>query len=317
MRQQKLEFFTTRLLQALTSDSVIAGLLRNATQYIADPGAYTYGDTVNISVAEKANVTIHTDLEANPSINFAKGQLKNFPVELTALAESNIKMDELDRIISSGNQDMINAFIRQRAMDHLEAIENDLYTRTFDLASLDSETVGVPGDDITVDDLIDLEQGIFRERKWKGIINLVLAPTRMGQIKKDFKNRYTAFGINDGITMRQGYILSDVPNIRIFESTELPTIDDMSNITGSETTKMAFAFADESTAMFNPEIREEGDAVGLEVQNLSDSGVNYQITRFSDGSKVVNEHFTKMLSLYGTGIFRPTLVIPIKGGNIG
>ena len=316
-RDQKLEFFTLNILQALSADPVIASLMRNATRYTGATGEYTYGDTINISIRDKKAVTIHTDLNANPASSYTKGTVTNFPITLTALAEANIYYDELDRVISSGNTAMFNELIRGIAIDMLEAIEEDLYVRTFNLASLDANVVGTSSTAMTVDDLIDLENAVFQEREWKGVINLVISPTRAGQIKKDFKNAYTALTMSDNMSLREGFILNASPNIRFYTSTKLPTPDDMSNITGTESVKLSFAFADESVALFNPAIRDESnDAVGIQVSNKTAGGMNYQMTRFSDGSKVINEHYTKLLALYGSGVFRPTLVIPVKGGGI-
>lgn len=319
VRDQDLTFFTNDLLEALTSDSVIASLLANAITFTDVKGAYEPGSSVNISVADKSNATtITTDFSTNPDLAFTKGTLTNFPVSLDAYVQTEIKSDELDRTLSSGNKSMINALIRQRAMDHLEVIENDLYTRTFNLASLDANVVGTSATAFTIDDLIDLEEGIFRTEKWNGDIYLVLPPTKIAQIKKDFNNRYTAYTPTDGpLSLRGGFFLNDAPSVKIFVSTELPTPDEMSNITGTETIKMGFAFASQSVAMFNPSLPDERElAIGLDVRNENKAGVNFQITQGSIGTKRFNEHFTKMSSLYGTGIFRPSLVIPVKGGGI-
>lgn len=316
-RDQRLKFFTQKILGALSADPVIASLMRNATRYTGATGEYSYGDTIDISIRDKKSVTIHTNLNVNPASTYTKGTVTNFPITLSAIAEANIYYDELDRVISSGNSVMFDELIRGIAVDMLEAIEQDLYVRTFNLASLDANVVGTSATTMTVDDLIDLENEIFQEREWKGLINLVIAPTRAGQIKKDFKNAYTALTMQDNMSLREGFILNAAPNIRFYTSTKLPTPAQMSNITGSETTKLSFAFADESVALFNPAIRDESnDAVGIQVRNETSGGMNYQMTRFSDGSKVINEHYTKMLALYGSGVFRPTLVIPIKGGGI-
>ena len=316
-RDQQLKFFTLSILKALSADPVIASLMRNATRYTGATGSYSYGDTIDISIRDKKSVTVHTNFAVNPASTYTKGTVTNFPITLTALAEANIYYDELDRVVSSGNEPMFNALTRGIAVDMLEAIEEDLYIRTFNLASIDTNVVGTSATDLTVDDLIDLEMGIFQEREWKGAINLVLSPTYASQIKKNFKDAFTSLSLNDNMSLREGFILNAAPNIRFYTSTKLPTPATMSNITGAETTKLAFAFADESVALFNPAMRDESnDAVGIKVNNESAGGMKYQITRFSDGSKVINEHYTKMLALYGSGIFRPTLVVPIKGGGI-
>jgi len=317
-RTQKLEFFTTRVLQSLASDSIIAPLLRNAIEYVSEPGAYTYGDTVNITIADKRSTTIHTDLDANPDVSYTKGQITNFPVTLTALAETNITMDSLDRVISSHNEGVVDSFLTQSVTDFVEAIEKDLYVRTFNLASLDANTLGTTGDTMTIADIINLEKEFLND-KWKGVVNCVISPTVAAQLKTDFTNRYTSFTAQEGTQVgRQGFVINEVPNVRFYTSTELPTLTELTNITGTSTNLVNFAFAEQSVALFNPEIRDEsgGDFPGIRVSNNNAGGMNYQLTEYAKGDTVINQFFTKMLSLYGTGIFRPNLVKPVLGGTI-
>lgn len=317
VRDQDISFFTQNMLTALTSDPVLAPLLRNALLYKAPSGAYSHGSIINVTVADDMDDTIiHTNFATNPDLSLVKGTLTNFPVELTALAVSNLYYDKLDNALSSTNEEAYNALTRQKTATHIRKVESDMFTRTFDLASLDANKLGTIGDPLTIDDLITLES-IYADAQWEGDINLIIPPTMMAQIKKDFKNAYT--GLTPEATRndaREGIVINAVPRIKIYRSTNLPTITDMSNITGTSTNKIAFSYADESIALYNPALETVRNSANANVQNLTQAGLNMQVTSDVITTKYINEEFTKMVSLYGTGIFRPTVVKPILGGTI-
>lgn len=317
VRDQDITFFTQNMLLALTADPVLAPLLRNALLYKSPSGTYKHGSIINVSVADDMDDTvIHTNFATNPNLTLVKGTLTNFPVQLTALAVSNLYYDQLDNALSSTNEQVYNALVRQKAATHLRKVESDMFLRTFNLASLDGNKLGTIGTAISIDDLINLE-AIYADAQWEGDIILIVSPTMMAQIKKDFKNAYTGLTPeatrNDG---RDGIVINAVPRIKIYRSTNLPTITAMTNITGTSANKIAFSYADESVALYNPPLDIVGNGGNASVQNISNSGLNIQVTSDVITTKYVNEEFTKMNSLYGTGIFRPTVVKPILGGAI-
>lgn len=317
VRDQDITFFTQNVLQALTTDPVLAPLLRNAILYKAPSGSYKHGSIINVTVADDMDDTlIHTDFTTNPDLNLVKGTLTNFPVQLTALAISNLYYDSLDNALSSANEQVYDALVRQKVLTHLRKVEADMFTRTFNLASLDANKLGTIGDALTIDDLIALE-GIYSDAQWEYDINLIVPPAMMTQIKQDFKNAYT--GLTPEATKlnaREGIVINAVPTIKIYRSANLPTITEMDNITGTSTNKIAFSYADQAVALYNPELDVVKNVSNANVQNITEKNLNIQVTSDVITTKYVNEEFTKMASLYGTGIFRPTLVKPIIGGSI-
>lgn len=320
-RQQVITFFTQTLLRALDYDPVLASLFNNANMFVQPGGAYKIGQSIDIQIANKSTATFKKDFTTNNPRTPAKGEFTNFNLELDTLAIIDLLYDQIDNVFTSvamssgGITNSTQVLIQQRLQDLVEGIEEELYLNTFNLASLDAQTLGTSGNAFTFNDIENLRK-IFSSARWKGRpISLVLPPDMYTQLRIDFRGAYTNLAPGQ-INVRDGFVLNDLPNITVYEAIETPTVAEMTNITGADTTPMGFAFANDAIALFNPTLNDTSRNIGVESFSVSEGNYNLEVTSETDNSKEFKEDNSVMRGIYGSVIYRPSLVFPIKGGNI-
>lgn len=322
IREETINFFATKVLSEVARDPIIAKMLANAGLFIKPTGAYKLGRSIDIDVTKAGSVAIKTDFETNGALTRTKSVFDRFTLSLTALAHTSIYYDLLDNAftsaaVSGGQASSLEALIRQKAIDFVDAIERDLYLRTFNIAALDANKIGTAGQLLTVDDVIKMETKMVLAG-WKGNFSVVVDPTQIAGFKISNKGAYTNFEqTENAIVTRNGFVIDAFPKITFYESTELPTLTECTNITGTGTTKVGWVIADDSTALFNPPLDANvGQGLGLRNTPVSEGGYNVMITETADGNKEVIESNIDMRALYGSVVYKPAFVLPLLGGTI-
>jgi hypothetical protein len=313
-----LAFFAQQMIKGLTADPLLGRLLQNSGRFVNPTGAYKLGQTININVTNGGGATnFLTDFSTNPARTPAKSTFDQYALTLNTLAYKDILWDEIDMAFSSasvegGTSASIKTIIQNYLEKFGEDIEGQLYLDTFNVASIDANRFGVAGDAFVVDDVEDLSKE-FSDAKWKGKVNLVLDPAKFTALRKSLRGAYSNVEIGDLAFARNGFVVSDLPKFTVYESTELKTLTEMTNITGTGTSKVGFAFADDAAALFNPRIAENSRNIDVDSMDVSYAGMNLNITSETDNSKAYKEDNDVMRALFGSVIYRPTTVFPILG----
>lgn len=323
IREQTIAFFATKVLSEVSRDPVLAKLLANAGLFVKPTGAYKPGQSIDIDVTKAGSVSIKTDFATNTALSRTKSVFDRFTLSLTALAHTSLYYDMIDNAftsagVSGGQSSSLELLIRQKAIDFVDAIEKDLYLRTFNIASLDANKVGASASALTVDDIIKIERNMTIAG-WKGGFSIVLDPQRIAEFKIANKGAYTNFVQKENaLITRNGFTIDAFPKISFYESTELRTLTEMTNITGTATTQVGFAIADDSTALFNPTLADTvaGEGLGIRNTQVNEGGYNVLITESVDASKEMIENNIDMRALYGSVVYKPAFVLPILGGGV-
>lgn len=318
-RDLTLAFFAQQVLLGLSKDPVLAQLMNNSARFVDVTGAYKPGKTIDIFVAQGGTTTIKNDFNSNNTRTPAKGTLDQYSLTLNTLAITQLLWDEIDNVfgssaVTNGTNGPVRSLIRKYLRDHIASIEKELYLNTFNIASLDGNKQGVANDPYTLDDMEDIRQ-ILSEADWNGDISVILDPKGFTALRKSLRGSYTNFAPGDN-AFRQAIQLADLPQMTVYESNNLSTLTEMTNITGVGTTKVGFAFAGDSTALFNPAIASNSRNIGVISTDVSAGGMNTNITSETDNSKELREDSDVMRTLFGSVVYRPTTVLPLIGGNI-
>ena len=102
----------------------------------------------------------------------------------------------------------------------------------------------------------------------------------------------------------------------VLVSNALPTSDALTNITGTGTNKVGFAFTDDSIVAAVRRLSTESNGLGVRQVVVANSDVNVA-TRFTESYNpdvIGGDRRYHMETLFGTKIYRPTTVFPVLGG---
>jgi len=316
MRQQTLEYFGTQALNQLSTDPMLQDMVNNAITYIEGTGAYKVGAQVNIDITVGGTSSTKTDFTTNNPITFGKGEFNRSTLNLTNLIFDNIKFDQLDRVFSSAGSNAngpAQALIRQKVIDIKNTIEKRNFLETFNVDTIDGNVLGADGTEFGWDDLNELDQK-FSERDWDGTIYLVLEAKRFKELRANYKDAFKTIQTGD-ITNATMLRPKDFPNILIRRNNKLPTATELNQLTTTGTNKVNFAFASDSVAMLNP-VLPVPETQSANIFNVPENGLNIQFSSTVDTTKEIIEELNVMRFLFGTVIYRPSVVFPILGGGI-
>lgn len=307
--QAKTTLLGQRLLSNLTHSNVLINFFQRDTNFVKDTGAYQLGQTISIPVVPA--VTTNMVTATGGAVTYPKQTLTNVSLTLDTIASSPFSINDADLVLANINPS--NDIIASAAKNHGNAIEKQLFLNTFNVAAIDGNAIGTTGNTLKYADILSIWQDMTEANVPETQTKVIILPPKMyaDLLQDDTVSRLA--NPENSSTLKNAIIL-DTLGFVIIQSNACPTLTQLTNITGTSTNKVGFAFTTDSVV------------AAVRAMSTSDLGVrqvvvrNNQVniaTRFTESYNpdvIGGDKNYHMETLFGTKIYRPTTVFPILGG---
>jgi len=309
--QAKTTLLAQNLLTNLVGRNVLAQFLKSDTQFLGATGTYGQGATISIPVVP--TVTTNIVSATGGAVTYPKQTLTNVSLTLDYIAQSSFGINEGD--LALANVDPKQATIMSAARNHGFAIEKQMMLVTFNDAGIDANAVGAEGTAGNYKMLTKIWEGFMNANVPEDMMKVVILPTDIySELLLDTTVSRILTNPTAG-TLSNGVIL-DTLSMKLIPSNACPTSTELTNLTGTGTNKVGFAFTEDSIVGAVRRLSTGGNGLGTRQVVVANSDVNIA-TRFTESynpNVVGGELQYNMETLFGTKIYRPTTVFPVFGG---
>jgi hypothetical protein len=308
--QAKTTLLAQSLITNLTHNNVLTQFFRSDTSFLENTGTYGLGSTISIPVVPKITTNIVT--ATGGGVSYPKQTLTNVSLTLNSIASSPFSINQADLVLA--NIDPTNDTVSSAARNHGNAIESRLFLNTFNTADIDGNKVGADATPANYKLLRTLWQAFYTANVPDSITKvIILSPKMYGDLLADTTVARLA-NPDASRTLVDGTFLTTL-NMIILPSNALPTLTALSNITGTGTYNVGFAFTTDSIV---GAVRELPVTSGLGVNQVvvrnNEVNIATRLTESYNPDVIGGDVRYHMETLFGTKIYRPTTVIPILGG---
>lgn len=309
--QAKTTMLAQNLLTNLTFNNVLTRFFKSDTQFLGATGSYGLGATISIPIVPQVTTNIVT--ATGGAVTYSKQTLTNVSLTLDSIASTPFSINEAD--LALANVDPSQPTIASAAKNHGNAIESRLFLDTFNTSDISGGITGAAATNANYKLLATLWQKFIEanvpDTQTKVVI---LPPDQYAELLQDSTVSRLA-NPEASRTLGNGVIL-DTLNMIVLVSNALPTLTALSNITGTGTNKVGFAFTDDSIVAAVRRLSVDSNGLGVRQVVVANSDVNVA-TRFTESYNpdvVGGDRRYHMETLFGTKIYRPTTVFPVLGG---
>ena len=310
--QAKTTLLANNLIRPLVASPILATFLKSDKNFLTDTGVYQRGATISIPVTPVATTNIVTT--TGGAITYPKQTLTNVSLTLDSIAVTSFSINGADATLA--NIDPTDAQILATAESHGSAIEKRLFLDTFNEASIDANSVGATGTACNYK-LLRTVWSNFQKAKVPDsqMKVLIVSPDQYSELLDDAKVARTIATNGDSQSLSNG-ILDKTLNIMIYSSVNLPSSTELTNITGTGTNLVGFAFTTDSIVSAVRELPTIGNGLGVRQVVARDNRYNLatRVTESYNPALIGGDSNYQMETLFGTKIYRPTTVFPIFGG---
>jgi len=309
--QAKTTLLGQYLLRPLVANNVLKQFFKMDTEFATDIGAYKRGATISIPIVPAATTNIVT--ATGGAVTYPKQTLTNVTLELDSIASTPFSINLADKALA--NIDPESAQILSSAESHGAAIEARLFLDTFNVAAIDANSRGATGTACNYKLLRTLWSDFQKARVPNSLRKIIiLDPDKYAELLDDDRVARTRVVV-DNSTIESGVILPTL-NMEIYSSVNLPTSTQLTNITGTGTNQVGFAFTADSIAGAVRELETVGNEMGVQqvVVRNPEANLATRLTKSYNANVVGGDVNYHMETLFGTRIYRPTTVFPVFGG---
>jgi hypothetical protein len=308
----KTTLLANSLLRPLVANNILAQFLKSDTEFLSNTGSFSRGATINIPVVPTPVTNIVT--ATGGAVTFVKQTLTQVALVLDFIASSPFSLNLAD--LALANIDPSNAQIMATAENHGAVIEKTLFLNTFNDTAIDLNSIGTVGQACNYK-LLRTIWANFKKAKVPDSQEkiLIVSPDQYSEMLDDPRIARTVATNGTGLSLSEG-ILDKTLNIRIYPSINLPTSTELTNLTGTGTNQVGFAFTTDSVAVAVRELSTAGDGLGVS-QKIARSNEYNLATRVTVGynqNVIGGDIQNHMETLFGSKIYRPTTVFPVFGG---
>jgi hypothetical protein len=312
--QAKTTLLGQYLLRPLVANNVLKQFFKMDTEFATDIGAYKRGATISIPVVPAVTTNIVT--ATGGAVSYPKQTLTNVSLTLDSIASTPFSINLADKALA--NIDPESATILSASENHGAAIEARLFLDTFNVASIDANSVGATATACNYKLLRTLWSAFQKAKVPKGVRKiLILDPDKYGELLDDPKvaRSQALFSANNNSIISDGF-LEKTLGIEIYSSINLPTSTALTNITGTGTNQVGFAFTSDSIAGAVRELETVGNEMGVQqvVVRNNEANLATRLTKSYNAAVIGGDVNYHMETLFGTTIYRPTTVFPVFGG---
>ena len=309
--QAKATLLAQNVITNLTHNNVLKQFFKTDTTFLGDTGTYNQGATISIPVVPTITTNIVT--ATGGAVTYPKQTLTNVSLTLDAIASTPFSINQADLALANINP--TNATIASAARNHGNAIEARMFLDTFNVAAIDGNKVGADATAANYKLLRTIWESFYTANVPDSVGKVViLSPKQYADLLADTTVARLANPDNSS-TLADGVVLKTL-NMTILPSNALPTLTALTNITGTGTYKVGFAFTEDSVVAAVRRLATNANGLGVRQVVVDNSDVNIA-TRFTESYNPdvvggdLNYH---METLFGSKIYRPTTVIPVLGG---
>jgi hypothetical protein len=312
--QAKTTLLGQYLLRPLVANNVLKQFFKMDTDFAGDIGSYKRGATISIPVVVPAVTNIVT--ATGGAVTYPKQTLTSVSLTLDSIASTACSINLADKALA--NIDPESAQILSNAEGHGAAIEAKLFLDTFNVASIDLNSIGTVGTACNYKLLRTIWSAFQKAKCPAGVRKILfLDPDKYGELLDDPKvaRAQALYSENNNSIISDGF-LEKTLGIEIYSTVNLPTSTALTNITGTGTNQVGFAITSDSIAAAVRELDTVGNDMGVQQVVVRNDKVNIatRLTKSYNSAVVGGDVNYHMETLFGTTIYRPTTVFPIFGG---